>query len=185
MKHRSYGFTLIELLVVIAIVAILAALAVPSFNTLLVKRSVLSAASGLVSDMRLARSEALRRSAPVTVCSLAANSTNACSAGGVAMWTNGWLVFMDVNGDGVVDASDEIIRVEQPPPNMASIQRKLNPSNTLPKFTYQANGWAKAIANDTLVFTPRGVVPDGAVKCVVVSSSGRPSVIKFGDTGCT
>lgn len=183
MKYRPYGFTLVELLIVIAIVAILAALAVPSFNTLLVRRSVLSAASSLVSDMRLARSEALRRSVPVTVCSLAANSTSACSAGGVAMWTNGWLVFMDLNGDGVVDANDEIIRVEQAPPNMATIQRNPNPNNTLPKFTYQANGWGKGV-NDTLIFTPRGTVPVGTVKCVIVSSTGRPSVVNSGDTGC-
>jgi len=182
MKNHVRGFTLIELLVVISIVAVLMALALPSFNTLLVKRSVQSAALDLVGDMRLARSEALRRSVPVTVCSLAANSTSACSVGG-ATWVNGWLVFMDLNGDGVVDAADEVISVKQAPPNMASIQQNPNPGNTLPKFTYQANGWAKA-ATQTLIFTPKGTVPSETVRCVVVSITGRPSVVKTGDTGC-
>jgi type IV fimbrial biogenesis protein FimT len=113
---------------------------------------------------------------------LAANSTSACSAGGAATWTNGWLVFMDLNGDGVVDASDEIIRVQQAPPNIASILNP-NPGSTRPKFTYQANGWAKSV-NDTLIFTPRGTVPAGVVRCVIVASTGRPSVVASGDAGC-
>ena len=58
---RSSGFTLIELLVVMAIAAILVALAVPSFTTLVRSTNLASAVNTFLSDTRFARSEATRR----------------------------------------------------------------------------------------------------------------------------
>lgn len=55
------GFTLIELLVAVAIVAILAALATPSFTSLFAKKRVEGLVSELVTDLQLARSESVQR----------------------------------------------------------------------------------------------------------------------------
>ncbi|MEA3394776.1 MAG: GspH/FimT family pseudopilin, partial [Pseudomonadota bacterium] len=68
MKVRQSGFTLVELMVVVTIAVILLSLAAPSFRSMLVKRGVQSAADVLVSDLRYARSEALKRSSTVIVC---------------------------------------------------------------------------------------------------------------------
>lgn len=183
MRKRAYGFTLIELLITVAIAGIVASLAVPSFRVLLVKRSTQAAAMALVDDMRFARTEALRRSARMSVCSLAANSTSACS-GAVGNWINGWLVFVDADGDGVVDAGDEIVRVQQPPSNIGSIQRNPNPENTRIKFTFEANGWAKS-SDENLIFTPIGSVPANSTKLVCISLQGRPSLRADGVSSCT
>lgn len=186
MKIRSNGFSLIEVMVVVSIAGVLIALALPSFTTMLVKRSVQSAALALVDDLRYTRTEALRRSKRVSICSLAANSTTACS-GDPAAWANGWMIFTDQEGvtAGVYEpASETIIRVQQPPANIASIQRITSPASTLNVFNYQANGWARA-ASETLKVTPTSNVSSVTERIVCVSNQGRPRLLAEGATTCS
>lgn len=185
MKTRPSGFTLIEVMVVLGIVAILTALAVPSFTVMLVKRSVQSASQALVDDFRYTRTEALRRSKRVSICSLAANSTTACS-GAPAAWANGWMIFTDEDGAtaGVYEAAtEEIIRVQQPLPNIASIQQITTPANTRPFFRYEANGWSKT-ASETLKVTPTSHVSSATERIVCISNQGRPRLLVEGATTC-
>lgn len=65
MKLR--GLTLIEFMVTVAIMAILIVLVVPSFNTFLARGRLTGAAEALAQDLQLARSEALRSNAEVTL----------------------------------------------------------------------------------------------------------------------
>lgn len=184
MKNRPHGFTLIELLVVVAIVAILAGLAVPSFTTMLMKRSVQGAALALVADLRYARSEALRRSITVSVCSLATNSTSTCS-GSPAKWENGWMVFVDTGGTkGSWDAGEEIIRVQQPPSNIATIQNAVSAASTMNAFTYEANGIAKA-ASGTLIVKPTRESSASNDRVICISITGRPSLRVEGTIACS
>jgi type IV fimbrial biogenesis protein FimT len=181
MKNRLSGFTLIELLVVLAIVGILTALAIPSFNTMLMKRTVRSAALALINDMRYARSEALRRSVRVSVCSLAAGSTNTCS-GSPAVWTNGWIVFSDIANSGVVNiaAGDEIVRVQQSLANIASIA-SVNPISDRNVISFEANGRGRVgVSTQTFIFTPTGTVPADTVRIVCVSNQGRLRLLDEG-----
>lgn len=181
MKFRQSGFTLIELMVVVAIAAILSSLAIPSFQTMLLKRSALSAANAFVGDMRFARTEALKRSTRVVMCSVAANSTTACS-GAAGAWPNGWLIYVDLNSNGVLDAGEDVIRVQQILPNIATIQSS-SPSTDLRLFSFEPNGWAKA-STQTFVFTPTAGVAANATRLVCVSMQGRPSLRAEGATVC-
>ena len=78
MKLR--GLTVIELMVTVAIMAILLVVGVPSFNDFLAKGRLVGAAEALAQDLQLARSEALRSNAPVT---LSLSSGNAWCYGSV------------------------------------------------------------------------------------------------------
>lgn len=180
MKFRQFGFTLIELLVTVAMVAILASLAAPSFRTMLVKRSVQAAADSLMGDMRFARSEALKRSRRTVIC----RSTNGTSCAGTAgSWSVGWIVFVDMDASNNVSAGDDLVKVQQALPNIASIQDDTTPANTIHTFKYEPTGWAKA-ATQTLSFTPTGNVPVGSKRLVCVSMQGRPSLRAEGTTSC-
>lgn len=61
------GFSLMEVMVVAAIVAIMAVLAVPSFSGMVQGQRVKNAADAVLSDLRWARSEAIKRGQEVTV----------------------------------------------------------------------------------------------------------------------
>ena len=180
MKIRQAGLTLIELLIVVSLVALLASLAVPSFRSLLVNRTVQAAADALISDMRYARSEAVKRSARVSICQSASGTS--CATGS-NVWVSGWIVFVDANVNGTVDVGDEILRVQQPLTSMASIASTI-PSNDRRFFTYEPTGWAKS-ASQTFFFTPGGRVPLNSVRLVCVSNQGRPGLKAVGATTCT
>jgi type IV fimbrial biogenesis protein FimT len=98
LRQCNRGLTLIEIMVVVALVAIMAALAAPSFRDLIVRNQINSAINDLMIAVQLARSEAIRLNRNVTLCRSA--DGNACAAGGD--WEQGWIVFEDRNGDGNV-----------------------------------------------------------------------------------
>ncbi len=90
-RISKHGFTLIELMVTIAVLAILVTIAIPNFQTFLMNSRMASQANDLITALSLARSEAVKRAANVTVC---ASSDGASCTGG---WTQGWIV-RDVGG---------------------------------------------------------------------------------------
>lgn len=66
-RRLTSGFTLIELLLVMAVLAIVAALAGPSFSELIASQRERAAASALYESLILARSEAIKRNTTVTL----------------------------------------------------------------------------------------------------------------------
>lgn len=66
-NHKWQGFTLIELLVAIALVAILATVAVPSFQSTMVRNQLTTGFNQMLTGIHYARSEAVKRREEVTL----------------------------------------------------------------------------------------------------------------------
>jgi type IV fimbrial biogenesis protein FimT len=100
------GFTLTELCVVLAVMAIVATFAMPSFFAWQLRDQVDARARALLSTLSLARAEAIRRGARVTLCRI--DSARRCLASGKACengvtdWSCGWGVFVDQDGKAVL-----------------------------------------------------------------------------------
>ena len=114
---RVLGFSLIETLFVLLVLAILCGTAVFSFQSLQVRAQVQAASQALLSDVLSARTEALRRERRVTLCAAAldtgarATPPTACApSAGASAWHQGWLVFEDVNSNGLWDTGEVLLQ---------------------------------------------------------------------------
>lgn len=112
-RTQTSGFTLIELMVTIAIVAILAALAFPSFESSIRSNRVATMTNEMLASLALARTEAIRSTHVSGVCASADGKT--CGAD----WNQGWIVWTDSNVSGGFNAGDEIVRYTQAHANMS------------------------------------------------------------------
>jgi type IV fimbrial biogenesis protein FimT len=182
MKAKSRGLTLVELLVVMVVIGILSALVGPSFVGLLARRAVQAAASDIASDLRVARSEATKRSTSVTVC----RSTDHATCAGAGSWHTGWVVFVDRDGDGLMDAGDDILRVHQ---ELSSIRSMGNAApdlaTTRATLTFRPNGLVLGVSgtSDGWVVTPTSSSAASA-RLVCIAAQGRLTVREQGATAC-
>lgn len=113
MKKQT-GFTLIELIVAIAIFGIMASIAIPNYSSFIMKNRKSSLYNSLVGTISLARLEAVKTSRVVTMC--ISSNLSTCDDT-TDDWNTGWIVFSDINGDGLVTTSgtpaDTILKVER------------------------------------------------------------------------
>jgi len=93
-QGRSGGFTLIELMITIAVLAVVLAIAVPSFQGMINRNRLVASGNEVVAALQLARMEAVRRNSRVELCP----STNGTACSG-SDWTR---MIVRVASDGTV-----------------------------------------------------------------------------------
>lgn len=110
--RKITGFTLIELIVTLTIAGILIALAGPAMKSFILDQRLTTQANDLIADLNLARSEAIKRAANVTICRQG-GSLSSPSCNSAASWQAGRIVFVDSDGDSTIDSGDTILRVRE------------------------------------------------------------------------
>ncbi len=158
--RRQRGFTLMELMVTVAVLAIVFAVGVPGFQNVLQNNRVAANTNDLVTALNLARSEASRRGARVTVCS--SENGNACDAN--PAWGSGWIVM-------VTDRPDD-------PPLRAWSGMRGDPafSNQPPvRITYNPRGGLdEPTAGMNFTLSPQGCRGENARR-ISITPAGRPA----------
>lgn len=108
MKAQVRGWTLVEVIVVLVILAVLIAMALPSFLGVIRQTRLAVATHELMSMIALARSEAISRNSRTVLC-VATGQAGCALDGG---WHQGWLLFEDINSNGALDVTEQIIRYQ-------------------------------------------------------------------------
>lgn len=141
--RKSAGLTLIEILVALSIIAILAAVALPTFKYIIQSIQVSSAVTSFLADIRFARSEAIRRGGSVVMCrsdNPQASAPVCNDTAGAAGWAGGWIIFQDLglaSAGGSKDPGDPLLRVQAP---LTAIGAIANGQQTASKFRFVATG---------------------------------------------
>jgi prepilin-type N-terminal cleavage/methylation domain-containing protein len=188
---NSRGFTLVEVMVVMTISAILIAMALPSFRTMIRSSEISSATNSVVAGLDIARSEAIRRNNVVTMCRSAdaATPNPSCSSAVSGTYANndwavGWVVFAKAPGNNVtttVEAGDEVILRQAPFQNAAVERLTVVSSLANPqRWSFGPNGLRIANANDVEFIVdyrdPQVVQPTVLGRCMVANLTGRGRV---------
>lgn len=175
------GISLVELLVTLAIVAILAVVATPSYVAMTQRARLQAEANSLVNDLQFARSEAIKRGQPVSLCP-SSNGT-ACNTTNTNNWEAGWIVFNDVNGSGTTDSTNDVpLRVRAALPSGDTFR----PSPAASAVTYNRDGFATNLPTGIVTMTLHTAAPvnDSATRCVAINMVGRQVVQTKGTGSC-
>lgn len=181
--NQLRGFTLVELMITIAVMAILAALAAPSFNDALLGNKLGSYANNLVASAYTARSEAIKRNAIITLCASTDGATCATTGG----WEQGWIVMCNTNDNATCNTAgtNTIVMLRQSSTTTGFLVTGLTTgtSTVIRSVTFQPSGIDATPATLTAC---RATPNTGKVERVVsISASGRPSVAKTAAGVCT
>jgi type IV fimbrial biogenesis protein FimT len=185
-KHKYSGFTLIELMITLAVVGILLAIGMPSLKTFMQGNQLIASTNELISALHVARSEAIKLNSRVSVC----ESSNGTSCSATGSWKNGWIVFVDFDGNLVNNGlpcaainTDCLLRVHDaindPLLSVSGIDDTTK--NPIQSFTFTARGMPKDVSgtSESGVFSVCSFDASNNVigsRAVVLSLSGRVRV---------
>lgn len=109
MPNHHRGFTLLELMTTITVLAVLLGIGVPAFTSVIRNNQITAQTNELVAALNIARSEALKRGLPVSIC--VSNTTQDACVDDAADWNSGWIAFSDPTNPGALDSEEDIIQV--------------------------------------------------------------------------
>lgn len=176
------GFTLYELLITVIIMGIVLSFGVANLADFTRNGRMTATANDLHAAFHLARSEAARAKTNVTICA-SADPMGAPQCDGT--WDQGYIVFVDVDGDIAVSGANEPVLRQQGP---VAEGVSLNFANGATYFSYAANGLGRGdvggvpAVSQVVMCDKRGngvgVGGNSAARLFVVTPLGRGTIVR-------
>lgn len=163
MSAQARGYTLYELLITLLLVALLSAIAVPSFSASLARQRQRAEIDALFHAVHVARKESIMRRRVVSICP----SNDAETCGERADWSVGWLMFENTDRDWPprIDPGEPLLQHHAVDPETSIDANR-------PGFTLRAT-FLRATNGTIIVCDRHRRIP---ARAVVISYSGRPRV---------
>jgi type IV fimbrial biogenesis protein FimT len=145
------GFTLIELMIVLVVLATLLSVGAPLMQSQLYSNRLRAESSRFLHAINLARSEAVMRNLPVSICPSAVARTGVPECSGI--YAGGWMVFANADKDKVVDVgTDEVLQVFESLPAGFLLTNRSGTRDAFELINYLPDG--SSHSNRTLMFCP-------------------------------
>lgn len=172
---------MIELLTVTAVLAVLAGIAVPSMSAAIDSVRLSGASDALATDLRYARTEAIKRGRRVVLCK-SANGVSCATSGG---WEQGWIIFEDANNNALREASEPLIQRQSA---LASSLSFTGNQSVAAYVSFASTGGTKLIGGGfqagTLTVCKHSS-EGGAARQIILNALGRLRVQKAAVQFCT
>ena len=184
-RKNEAGFTLYELLVTVLIIGVVLSLGLPNVSQYGQNSRLTSTANDLLGSFHLARRAAARAKTNITICASdnSMTATPACSG----EFEDGWIVFVDNNGDIAVDDDEAILRRYPATPDGINIDT----SGMGDYFSFAASGLGRGnvtgvppVTTAILCDTRRTITAAGrssAARVLVIEPLGRATVLRGKD----
>jgi type IV fimbrial biogenesis protein FimT len=170
MKRNQDGFTLMELMVTLSIVAILVVIAIPGFTTTIKDNRITGLVNEFVVALNFTRSEAIKRGVRVSMCK-GSDGTSCVADGAASNWSQGWIIFTDLDVDAVYDAGTEtIVKVQGSAPSQITIIGNTNVDDII---SYKPNGLIQQAGSITFCDDRTG---ENGKRIAIASITGRPQI---------
>jgi type IV fimbrial biogenesis protein FimT len=179
-RRANRGYNLIETITVMTLIAILAAIAVPSYRYVTSANRIASEGNGLLGDLQFARAEAIKEGQPVTVCMSKGGAT--CDTTGNA-WQSGWIVYSNPTGTGsntTIPAAGSILRIQS---TFTSTDTFLA-APAFSSITYNREGFAIGVGNGTLITLQTVPEVTSYTRCLSIGLVGLTAIQPYDGVTC-
>jgi type IV fimbrial biogenesis protein FimT len=192
MKNRSHGFTLMELMVTLAIAAAVIGIGVPSYREFSRNSRMVSVANDILGGVLTARTEAIKRQisgkGAISLCpSDDPTASDPKCLAATARNFNGWLVFLDDDGDCDRGTAETVLRSGLNVTLSNSPQQKVNSYSNGSCVSFAPTGFLRTTGRTTatrVVFCDeRGNTEQAGVKLSVargleITTTGRARITR-------
>ena len=175
--NKDSGFTLVELMIAIVVMGIILAMAVPNFRSFVLDNRLVTQANDFMTTLSIARSEAIKRGAQVTVCK-SADGSNCTTAN---RWEQGWITFVDSDKDETVDAGETIIQVHEAMPSGNTLRGSADVDDYI---SYVGSG-AAGESGDLILCDDRGYGDGSKPRAIIIGLAGRARAADANDSAAT